>query len=92
MNYYQAREKRYQLPNGEWSKQGDPKNTWGYTVMNDGNVRAIGYCAEGNCNHKSADEAGDCFRKYIKEQCNGKLPGGFDLEEGQGDLVISSSY
>lgn len=92
MNHYQAREKRYKLPNEEWSEKGDPNNIWHYTVMNDEKVRAIGYCADRNCQHKTADEAGECYREYIRKECNGKLPGGFDLKEGTGDLIISGSY
>jgi hypothetical protein len=57
MNYYQAREKRFKLPNGEWSEAGHADNIWHFTCERDGKVWPVGYCAENNCQHKTADEA-----------------------------------
>lgn len=86
MNYYRPRELK--------TPEGKPSGKWHYTKMNDGRIWPIGYCHELNCNHASAVEASNCYRKYIVDRCGGLLPGGFTMGEYNPDeeLIMNSSY
>lgn len=90
MNYYAPRELKDPAT-------GEPSGLWHYTVMNDGRVRAVGYCAdkENLCTHTTPEAASDCYKRYIREQRDGKLPGGFPLsddDEKTRILEMTSSY
>jgi hypothetical protein len=85
MNYYEAFEAA--------DKKGKPTGKFHFTKTNDNITLPIGYCANNECNHKSKIEASDCYRKYIREQCNNKLPGGFDMESEDGtEMYFFGSY
>lgn len=89
MNYYRAR-----LLKGPDGKE---TGIWHYTCMNDGRIWPLGYCKQNNCQHTTPVEASNCYRKYINEQCNGMLPGGYKLAppkdgDSENELVMSSSY
>jgi hypothetical protein len=85
MNYYQA----FELAD----KKGKGTGKFQFTQTNDDKTLPVGYCANGECTHKSKIEASDCYRKYLREQCNGKMPGGFPLESEDGtELQFFGSY
>lgn len=56
MNYYEALEKKNEI--------GQPSGIWHMCVTNDGLTRAVGYCYDNNCKHKSEAEACDCYKQY----------------------------
>jgi hypothetical protein len=58
MNYYGARELK--------TKDGKPSGLWHFTKMRDGQIWAVGYCAEHE-GHATKEEAQECYRKYILE-------------------------
>jgi hypothetical protein len=57
MNYYAARRLRSETDTG--ATEG-----WHFTRMNDGHIQPVGYCAE-HYPHATADEACECFRRYL---------------------------
>jgi hypothetical protein len=59
MNYLKAR----QLKNADGTG-----GKWHYTSENDGNIHAIGYCAQGCPGHDTAEEACAHYRAYLLEQ------------------------
>jgi hypothetical protein len=87
MNYYAPKERT--------DDDGEPSGIFDYTCQNDGSVWPVGYCAErhNKCQHRSAAEASDCYRLYIKEQHGGRFPGGFpDTSVPGEELYMTSSY
>ena len=50
MNYYEARQKQ---------KDGEPIDSWHWTCMNSGKVYSAGACTDGECFHKTKEEAED---------------------------------
>ena len=89
MNYYAPRQKK--------AADGTPSGVWHYTKMNDGMIQAVGYCADNKtkppCEHRTPLEASQCYARYIKERCKGKLPGGYKLNEPlEEELIMASSY
>ena len=91
MNNYKPLEKA--------KSDGTASGIWHMTVTNDRITTPIGYCrinknSETECLHQTPEEASDCYRNYIRKECNGKLPGGFDLDDGEnqdGTVFWSSS-
>ena len=59
MNYYMARQLM--------TKDGKPSGLWHFTKMRDGQIWAVGYCAEHE-GHATKEEAQECYRKYILER------------------------
>lgn len=58
MNYYDARELQDHHGNGN--------GRWHYTVYNRRlGTWPVGYCAERNCDHRSVEEARECYRQYL---------------------------
>lgn len=85
MNYYQPLEKSDEFGKG--------LGIFHMTRTNDNRVHAIGYCRENNCQHKTPIEASDCYRKYIREKCDGLFPGGFDMDSEDGTVfTMFGSY
>ena len=58
MNYYQPRKRK---------KKKDGKPIWCWTVRNDNEVWHCGACADGKCEHTSADEAREHESARIRE-------------------------
>lgn len=85
MNYYEALEVA--------DKDGKETGKFRFTKTNDNITQAVGYCYENKCEHNNKIEASDCYRKYCREQNNGKTPGGFDLNSEDGtEFIFFGSY
>jgi len=52
VNYYCARQ---HATNGKWD----------YTCRNDGRIWPVGYCAEHRGTHDTAEEAQECYKRYM---------------------------
>jgi hypothetical protein len=84
MNYYQS----FELADKERKGTG----RFQFTQTNDNRTWPVGYCANGHT-HGSKIEASDCYLKYWREQNDGKMPGGFDLESEDGtEMYFFGSY
>jgi hypothetical protein len=85
MNYYKALEIA--------DKKGKGTGKFRFTQTNDNQTWAVGYCREQKHEHNNEIEASDCYRKYLREQNNNKMPGGFPLESEDGtELNFFGSY
>jgi hypothetical protein len=85
MNYYQA------LETADEDNKGTGK--FQFTQTNDNKTWPVGYCGIERHTHNSKIEASDCYRKYLREQNNGKMPGGFPLESEDGtEMQFFGSY
>jgi hypothetical protein len=60
MNYYAARELK--------TKDGKPSGLWHFTKMRDGQIWAVGYCADACPGHKTKEEAYAHYKKYLLER------------------------
>ncbi|NUQ80827.1 MAG: hypothetical protein HUU10_04380 [Bacteroidetes bacterium] len=52
-------------------------------MTKDGNTQPIGYCAGGECQHMTPEDASICYRRFLIEQKGGRWPGGFPMKDAE---------